>query len=66
VAWLEGHLELVTDGSETVSLAFLVPHAFARVDVMGLLVLELLTVGADILCGHAVVVFLLFLLSFAA
>ncbi len=66
MAWLESHLELVADGFETVSLVFFVPHAFVRVNVMGLPALEFLAVGAGVLCGGLNVVLLLFLLSFAA
>jgi hypothetical protein len=66
VAWLESHLKLVADGFETVSLVFFVPHAFVRVDMMGLPALEFLAVGAGVLCRHVDVVLFLFLLSFAA
>jgi hypothetical protein len=66
VSWLESHLELVTDGFETVSLVFFVPHACVRVNAMGLPALESLAVGAVVLRGCVIVVFLLFLLSFAA
>ncbi len=60
MAWLESHLELVTDGFEMVSLVFLVPHAFVRVDAMGLPALEFLAVGAGVLFGHVIVVLLFF------
>ncbi len=66
MAWLESHLELVADGFEMVFLVFLAPHAFVRVDVMGLPALEFLAGGAGVLCGCVVVVLLLFLLLFAA
>jgi hypothetical protein len=66
VAWLESHLELVVDGFEMVSLVFFVPHAFVRVNAMGLPALEFLAVGAGVLCRCVDVVFLLFLLSLAA
>jgi hypothetical protein len=66
VAWLESHLNLVADGFEAVSLVFLVPHSFVRVNTMGLHALEFLAVGAGVLCRRVVVILLLFLLSFAA
>ncbi len=65
MAWLESHHELIADGFEMVSHVFLVPHAFVRVDAMGLPVLEFLAVGAGVLCGRIVVILLLFLLLFA-
>jgi hypothetical protein len=65
VAWLESHLKLVADGFEMVVLVFFVPHAFVRVDAIGLPALEFLAVGAGVLCECVVVVLLLFLLSFA-
>jgi hypothetical protein len=66
VAWLESHLKLVADEFEMVSLVFLVPYAFVRVNAMGLSALEFLAVGAGVLCGRVIVVLLLFFLSFAA
>ncbi len=65
MAWLESHLKLIADGFEMVSLVFFVPHAFVRVDAMGLPALEFLAVGTGVLCGRVVVILLLFLLSFA-
>ncbi len=66
MVWLKSHLKLVADGFETVSLVFFVPHAFVRVDAMGLPALEFLAVGAGVLCECVGVVLLLFLLLFAA
>jgi hypothetical protein len=62
VAWFESHLELVTDGFEMVPLVFSVPHAFVWVGMMGLLALELLAMGASVLCLRFITVLLLFLL----
>jgi hypothetical protein len=66
VPWLESHLKLVADGFETVSLVFIVPHAFVRVNAMGLPALEFLAVGAGVLCGRIDVILLVFHLSYAA
>jgi hypothetical protein len=49
VAWFECHIELVADQFEAVALVLFVPHALVRFNLMGLLVIELLAVGARIL-----------------
>jgi hypothetical protein len=61
VAWFECHFELITDQFEPVALVFSVPHALVRFDLMRLLVMELLAVGARVL--HWLVVLVLLLLS---
>ncbi len=48
-AWLEIYLELTADRLEAVSLIFLVPHAFVRLDAMGLLAVVFLAMGACVL-----------------
>jgi hypothetical protein len=60
VAWFECHLELIADQFEVVALVLLVPHALVRFDLMGLLVMELLAVGARILLWVVLLVLLLF------
>ena len=62
----EGHLKLIADGFKPVTFVFLVPHAFVWVDAMGLPALEYFSMGACVLCWHLIVVFLCFLLLFAA
>ncbi len=49
MAWFECHIELVADQFEAVALVLFVPHALVRFNLMGLLVIELLAVGARIL-----------------
>jgi hypothetical protein len=60
VAWSECHFELITDQFEAVALVLLVPHALVRFDLMGLLAMELLAVGAHIFLWLVVLVLLLF------
>jgi hypothetical protein len=60
VVWLECHVEFVADQFEAVALVLLVPHSFVRFDLMGLLAMELLAVGARILFWLIVFVLLLF------
>ncbi len=49
MAWFECHVELVADQFEAVALVLLVPHALVWFNLMGLLAMELLAVGARIL-----------------
>ncbi len=65
MAWLECHFKFVTDQFEAVALVLFVPHAFVRFDLMGLLAMELLAVGARILLWHIVFVLLLFSMATA-
>jgi hypothetical protein len=62
-AWLEIYFELVTDRLESVSLVFLVLHAFVRHNATHLLVVVFLAMGACVLLWLFVLVlrFLLFL-----
>jgi hypothetical protein len=60
VAWFECHFELGVDQFEAVALVLLVPHALVQFDLMGLLTMELLAVGACILLWLVVFVLLLF------
>jgi hypothetical protein len=60
VAWLECDFEFFADRFEAVALVLLVPHAFVRFDLMGLLAMELLAVGTGILLWLVVFVLLLF------
>jgi hypothetical protein len=63
MAWFERHFEIISDQFEAVALVFLVPHALVWFDLMRLLVMELLAVGAQILLWLIVLVLLLFSLS---
>ena len=60
MAWFECHFKLATDQFEAVALVLLVPHALVWFDLMGLLAMELLAVGARILLALLVLVLLLF------
>ncbi len=60
MAWLECHFKFAADQFEVVALVLLVPHAFVRFDLMGLLAMELFTVGACILLWLVIFVLLLF------
>ncbi len=62
-AWLEIYLELIADRLEAVSLIFLVPHAFVRLNPMGLLAVVFLAMGSCVLLlfGLVVLVLLFFL-----
>ncbi len=59
--FLEIYLELIADRLEVVSLIFLVPHAFVRLDAMGLFAVVFLAMGACVLLWLVILV-LLFLL----
>ncbi len=59
MVWFECHFELVADQFEALFLVLLVPHALVRFDLMGLLAMELLAVGARILLCLIVLVLLL-------
>ncbi len=59
MAWFECHFELITDRFKVVAFVFLVPHAPFRFDLMGLLAMEFLAVGARILLWLIVLVILL-------
>ncbi len=48
-AWFEIDLKLIADRLEAVSLIFIVPHAFVRLDAMGLLAVVFLAMGAHVL-----------------
>ena len=48
VAWLESHLELVADGFELVTFVFFVPHAFLRINRIGLPALDFFAIGAHV------------------
>ncbi len=63
MVWFECHFKLVTDQFEVVALVFLVPHALVWFDLMRLLTMELLAVGAPILLCLIVLVRLLFFAS---
>ena len=60
--WLEIYLKLITDQLEAVSLIFLVPHAFVRLNTMGFLAVVFLAMGACVLLWLDVldILFLLF------
>ncbi len=58
--WFECHFELITDQFDVVALVLLVPDALVRFNLMGLLAMELLAVGARILLCFVVLVLLLF------
>ncbi len=60
MAWFECQFELVADEFEAVDLVLLVIHALVRFNLMGLLAMELLAVGARVLLWLAVRVLLLF------
>ncbi len=59
--WLEIYLELIADQLEVVSLIFLIPHAFVRLDAMGFLAVVFLAMGVCFLLW-LVILGLLFLL----
>ncbi len=61
--WLDSYFKLIADQLEVVSPIFLVPHAFVRFNVMGLLAVVFLAGGACVLLWLFVLV-LLFLLFF--
>ena len=63
-AWFEIDLKLIADRLETASLIFFVPHAFVRLDAMGLLAVVFLAMWARVLLW-LVVLGLLFLLFLA-
>ncbi len=63
MAWFECHFELVADQFEAVALVLLVPHALVQFDLMGLLAIDPLAVGA---CNLLWLVFLVLLLFSAA
>jgi hypothetical protein len=56
------YLKLIADRLEAVSLIFLVPHEFVRLDAMGLLVVIFLVMGACVFLWLIVLIlcFLLF------
>ena len=60
-AWFEINLKLIADRLEMVSLIFFVPHAFVRLDAMGLLAVVFLTMGARVLLWLIVLGLLFFL-----
>ncbi len=61
MAWFECHFKLVADCFEVVALLLLVPHVLVQFNLMGLLVMELLAVGAGILLWLVVLALLLFI-----
>jgi hypothetical protein len=63
-SWFEIDLKLIADRLETVSLIFFVPHAFVRLDAMGLLAVVFLAMWARVLFW-LIVLGLLFLLFLA-
>ena len=66
-AWLEFYLKLIADRLEPVTLIFLVPRAFVRLDAMGLLAVVFLAMGACVLLLlWLVVLVLLFFLVLAS
>jgi hypothetical protein len=60
VVWFECHFQLITDPFEAVALVPLVPHELIRFNLMGLLAMELLAVGARILLWLVILVLHLF------
>ncbi len=60
MGWFECHFKLVPDQFEAVALVLLVPHALVWFDLMGLLAMKLLAVGACILLWLVVLALLLF------
>jgi hypothetical protein len=62
-AWFEIDLKLIADRLEAVSLIFFVPHAFVRLDAMGLLAVVFLAMGARVLLWLIVLGFLFFFFS---
>ena len=60
-AWFEIDLKLIADRLEAVSFIFFVPHAFVRLDVMGLLAVVFLSMGARVLLWLIVLGLLFFL-----
>ena len=60
-AWFEIDLKLIADRLEAVSLIFFVPHAFVRLDAMGLLAVVFLAMGARVLLWLIVLGLLFFL-----
>jgi hypothetical protein len=60
-AWPEIYLELIAYQLEVVSFVFFVPHAFVRLNAMGLLAVVLLAMGARVLLWLVVLVLLFFL-----
>ena len=63
-AWFEIDLKIIADLLETVSLLFFIPHAFVRLDAMGLLAVVFLAMWARVLLW-LIVLGLLFLLFLA-
>ena len=62
-AWFEIDLKLIADRLEAVSLIFFVPHAFVRLDAMGLLAVVFLAMGARVLLWLIVLSLLFFFFS---
>jgi hypothetical protein len=62
-AWFEIDLKLIADRLEAVSLIFFVPHAFVRLDAMGLLAVVFLAMGARVLLWLIVLGLLFFFFS---
>ena len=60
-AWLELYFELITDQLEVVSPIFFVPHAFVLINVMGLIAVLFLAMGACVLLWLVVLVLHLFI-----
>ena len=60
-AWFEIDLKLITDRLEGVSFIFFVPHAFVRLDAMGLLAVVFLAMGVHVLLWLIVLSLLFFL-----
>ena len=60
-AWFEIDLKLIADRLEAVSFIFFVPHAFVRLDAMGLLAVVFLAMGARVLLWLIVLSLLFFL-----
>jgi hypothetical protein len=63
VVWFECHFKLVPDQFEAVALVLLVPHAFVWFDLIEILAMELIAVGARILLWLVVLVLVLFSLA---
>ena len=61
VVSFECHLKLTAYGFEMASFVFLVPHAFVRVNAMGLLALRFLAMGVGVFAGASLSSFFFFL-----
>jgi hypothetical protein len=62
-AWFECHFKLVADQFEAAALVLPVSHSIVRFNLMGLLGMELLAVGARILLWLVILVLLLFFMA---